>query len=39
VVARFDDAGGCIEINDVLIGSCITKEESCEVVAVEFAAA
>jgi hypothetical protein len=37
VVARLDDSGGFIEIYDILIGCGIYKEESHEVVAVEFA--
>jgi hypothetical protein len=38
MVARLDYPGGCIEIYDILIGCCISKEESREVVVVEFAA-
>jgi hypothetical protein len=37
-MARLDDSGGCIEVYDILIGCCIAKEESREVVAVKFAA-
>jgi hypothetical protein len=38
MVARLDDTGGCVEVDDVLVGCCVAKEDACEVVVVKFTA-
>ncbi len=38
MVARFDDTGGRVEVDDVQVRRCVAKEDTCEVVSVEFAA-
>ncbi len=37
MVARFYHTGGRVEVDDVLVRCCVAKEDTCEVVTVEFA--